>query len=131
MPPRIPGAGMRKRARRSPVRLVFLARTSRSRVAGASTSSPVRNMLHENCDFTPRFAHLLLACLIAGCAADDSPSSGSDGDGTVQTFSANGGQQASGGTGAVGTSPSGGSSGTSGTVSGATNPTPAGSDATN
>jgi hypothetical protein len=87
----------------------------------------MKNMLHEHCVVSRRFAHFVLAFLVGGCAADDSPSGRPDGTRYSQTTSGSGGQGASSETGAS----SGGSSGTSsGTVSGATTPTPADSDGT-
>ncbi|MEO8180732.1 MAG: hypothetical protein ABI895_18010 [Deltaproteobacteria bacterium] len=84
----------------------------------------------EHCVASERFAHLVLAFLIAGCAADDSRSAGPEG-ASAGPFSVSGGQGANSDTGVAGTISSGGSSGSSsGTVSGAANPTPAGSDGT-
>jgi len=88
----------------------------------------MNKMLHEHRVGAPRFAHLVLAFLIAACSADDSKSRGAGDAQTPQPF---GGQGASSGTGVSGTSSSAGSSETpSGTVS-ALNPPPAGSDGTN
>ena len=80
---------------------------------------------HDPCVVSPRFAHWVLACLVAGCASDDESLS------QPPAFSSSGGQGASFDTGAAGTVSSGGSSGTSSsTTNTATNPTPAGSDGT-
>jgi hypothetical protein len=92
----------------------------------------MKKMLPEHCVASRGFAPLMLAFLIAGCSADDSPSRGAEGAGDGQTGPAFGGPPASSGTGVTGTMSSAGSTGTSsGTGTGATNPTPAGSDGTN
>jgi hypothetical protein len=91
----------------------------------------MKNMPHgHSVPFQP-FAHLVVAFLIAACAADDSESTGPDRASDRQTFSASGGQGASSDIGVAGPISSGGSSGTSsGTASGAASPTPASSDET-
>ena len=92
----------------------------------------MKNLLHEPCVTPRRFAHLVLAFLVAGCAADDSQPSRPEGASEGPTSSSSGGQGSSSDTGVAGAISSGGSSGTSsGTVGGATNPTPSGSDGTN
>jgi len=93
----------------------------------------MKKMLHEQNSVASRgFGYLVLAFLVAGCAADDSQSGAPDGADNVQPFSGSGGQGASSDTGVAGPISSGGSSGaSSGTVSGATNATPSGSDGAN
>lgn len=89
----------------------------------------MKNTFHDHCVASRRWAHGVLALLVAGCASDDAHSGSRDRISETPAFSNTGGQGASFDTRVNGPLSSGGSTGTSSdTISGAANPTPAGSD---